>query len=67
MLVSNFYIEEPVVEDTIEVEDEQEPMNEDEPDEVLSENCKNIVQWQVDLQYKKEQERLKIPLDPLEW
>lgn len=56
-----------MVEDTIEVEDEQEPMNEDEPDEVLSENCKNIVQWQVDLQYKKEQERLKIPLDPLEW
>ncbi|XP_056639041.1 DNA-binding protein Ets97D isoform X2 [Diorhabda carinulata] len=28
---------------------------------------KNIVQWQVDANYKKEQERLKIPSDPKEW
>ncbi|XP_072375114.1 DNA-binding protein Ets97D-like [Diabrotica undecimpunctata] len=28
---------------------------------------KFIVQWQVDGNYKKEQERLKIPSDPMEW
>lgn len=28
---------------------------------------KTIVQWQVDANYKKEQERLKIPSDPKEW
>lgn len=26
-----------------------------------------VVQWQVDLAYKKEQDRLKIPHDPIEW
>lgn len=28
---------------------------------------KNVVQWQVDLSYKREQERLKIPSDPMKW
>ncbi|KAK9892472.1 hypothetical protein WA026_020463 [Henosepilachna vigintioctopunctata] len=28
---------------------------------------KNIVQWQIDLNFKKEQERLKMPSDPMEW
>ncbi|RZC35344.1 DNA-binding protein Ets97D, partial [Asbolus verrucosus] len=28
---------------------------------------KAVVQWQVDLAYKKEQDRLKIPHDPMEW
>jgi GA-binding protein transcription factor alpha len=28
---------------------------------------KAVVQWQVDLPYKKEQDRLKIPHDPIEW
>lgn len=31
------------------------------------EKQKCIVQWQVDYQYKHEQERLKIPNDPEEW
>ncbi|KAJ8916552.1 hypothetical protein NQ315_000194 [Exocentrus adspersus] len=31
------------------------------------ENPKSVVQWQVDLVYKKEQERLKIPTDPEDW
>ncbi|KAF7267387.1 DNA-binding protein Ets97D isoform X2 [Rhynchophorus ferrugineus] len=39
----------------------------EEVDDPAPEGTKNIVQWQVDLQYKKEQERLKIPLDPEEW
>lgn len=35
----------------------------------LSENDipKSIVQWQVDYNYKSEQERLNIPSDPIEW
>ncbi|XP_022908828.1 DNA-binding protein Ets97D [Onthophagus taurus] len=28
---------------------------------------KNVVQWQVDVAFKKEQERLKIPSDPQQW
>lgn len=28
---------------------------------------KAVIQWQVDLAYKKEQERLKIPSDPMQW
>ncbi|XP_030764284.1 DNA-binding protein Ets97D isoform X2 [Sitophilus oryzae] len=32
-----------------------------------TEAAKNVVQWQVDLQYKREQDRLKIPLNPEEW
>ncbi|KAI4454531.1 ets [Holotrichia oblita] len=31
------------------------------------EKVKNIVQWQVDTAFKKEQERLKIPSDPEQW
>lgn len=34
---------------------------------VQEEPPKSIVQWQVDYNYKKEQERLKIPSDPIEW
>ncbi|XP_045465584.1 DNA-binding protein Ets97D isoform X2 [Harmonia axyridis] len=32
-----------------------------------SSKSKNIVQWQVDLNFRKEQERLKMPLDPIDW
>lgn len=32
-----------------------------------NEKKKNVVQWQVDLAFKKEQERLKIPSDPIKW
>jgi len=32
-----------------------------------SEDNKNIIRWTVDAQYKKDQERLKIPADPREW
>ncbi|PBC30188.1 DNA-binding protein Ets97D [Apis cerana cerana] len=35
------------------------PINED--------NKRNVIRWLVDPQYKKEQERLKIPADPKEW
>ncbi|XP_003701261.1 DNA-binding protein Ets97D isoform X1 [Megachile rotundata] len=35
------------------------PINED--------SKRNIIRWMVDPQYKKEQERLKIPADPKEW
>lgn len=37
------------------------------PEQDASQKAKNVVQWQVDLQYKHEQERLKIPSDPAEW
>ncbi|XP_043259173.1 DNA-binding protein Ets97D [Colletes latitarsis] len=30
-------------------------------------NKRNVIRWMVDPQYKKEQERLKIPADPKEW
>ncbi|XP_066255776.1 DNA-binding protein Ets97D isoform X1 [Euwallacea similis] len=30
-------------------------------------DVQHVVQWQVDVQYKEEQTRLKIPLDPEEW
>ncbi|XP_060534359.1 DNA-binding protein Ets97D [Cylas formicarius] len=45
-------------EDTSEAADEEEP---------FEDTARSIVQWQVDLQYKKDQERLKIPLNPEEW
>ncbi|XP_011495988.1 PREDICTED: DNA-binding protein Ets97D [Ceratosolen solmsi marchali] len=32
-----------------------------------SEENKNIIRWMVDAQYKKDQERLKIPTDPKDW
>ncbi|KZC14562.1 DNA-binding protein Ets97D [Dufourea novaeangliae] len=35
------------------------PVNED--------SKRNVIRWMVDPQYKKEQERLKIPADPKEW
>ncbi|XP_012280883.1 DNA-binding protein Ets97D [Orussus abietinus] len=31
------------------------------------EGKQNVIRWMVDAQYKKEQERLKIPADPKEW
>ncbi|KAL2747162.1 DNA-binding protein Ets97D-like [Vespula maculifrons] len=31
------------------------------------ENKQNVIRWMVDAQYKKEQERLKIPADPKDW
>ncbi|KAL1489438.1 hypothetical protein ABEB36_014333 [Hypothenemus hampei] len=54
---------EPILEDS----ENDEAVQEEEPEEILAEDTKNIVQWQVDLQYKKEQDRLRIPLDPAEW
>ncbi|CAH1107518.1 unnamed protein product [Psylliodes chrysocephalus] len=62
-------------EDYVHIEDsdmEKIPIDEDSKDEQtktteLSNKPKNIVQWQVDTNYKKEQERLKIPTDPKEW
>lgn len=36
-------------------------------EEEVKEKRQNIVQWQVDSVFKKEQERLKIPADPQEW
>lgn len=48
-------------------EEEEEPqIEEEEPEEIVAEDA-NIVQWQVDMQYKREQERLKIPPDPEDW
>ncbi|KAJ3653088.1 hypothetical protein Zmor_019005 [Zophobas morio] len=40
-------------------------LNQNEPKD--SPPPKAVVQWQVDLAYKKEQDRLKIPHDPMEW
>ncbi|KYN37874.1 DNA-binding protein Ets97D, partial [Trachymyrmex septentrionalis] len=31
------------------------------------ENKSNVIKWMIDAQYKKDQERLKIPNDPREW
>ncbi|XP_076683737.1 DNA-binding protein Ets97D isoform X2 [Andrena cerasifolii] len=47
-------------EDYIELaENTSTPVNED--------SKRNVIRWMVDPQYKKEQERLKIPADPKEW
>lgn len=47
-------------EDYIELaENTSAPANED--------SKRNVIRWMVDPQYKKEQERLKIPADPKEW
>ncbi|CAH0548617.1 unnamed protein product [Brassicogethes aeneus] len=49
-------------------ESENEAEEATEPTETAEdERPKNIVQWQVDLNYKKEMERLKIPSNPEEW
>ncbi|CAG9767885.1 unnamed protein product [Ceutorhynchus assimilis] len=56
-----------------EVEEEpetEEPINLDSENEEVTEPVdknKKIVQWQVDTQYKKVQEKLNIPLDPVQW
>ncbi|XP_050312462.1 DNA-binding protein Ets97D isoform X2 [Anthonomus grandis grandis] len=50
-------------ETTLEHEDEESV-----EEEMLSANSReHIVQWQVDSQFKSEQQRLKIPSDPLKW
>ncbi|XP_019767958.2 DNA-binding protein Ets97D [Dendroctonus ponderosae] len=54
-------------EDDDEEEEEEQPMENEEPEEIVAEDANNIVQWQVDMQYKREQERLKIPPDPEDW
>ncbi|CAH1118565.1 unnamed protein product [Phaedon cochleariae] len=60
-------------EDYVHIEDmDQEEISEKEnieetPAPATEAKPKNIVQWQVDTNYKKEQERLKIPSDPKEW
>ncbi|ENN72485.1 hypothetical protein HUJ04_001111 [Dendroctonus ponderosae] len=53
--------------DDEEEEEEEQPMENEEPEEIVAEDANNIVQWQVDMQYKREQERLKIPPDPEDW
>lgn len=44
-----------------------EEEGDDEEEEVEGKEKKNIVQWQVDPVFKKDQERLKIPVDPHDW
>lgn len=50
-----------------EVEEERPQQKEEQPQNTKLESPKSIVQWQVDLNYKREQERLKIPSNPEEW
>ncbi|KAL3270738.1 hypothetical protein HHI36_021263 [Cryptolaemus montrouzieri] len=47
------------------MQDDDSSLKESEEDDLPKR--KNVVQWQVDLNFKKEQERLKIPSDPMEW
>ncbi|CAG9857638.1 unnamed protein product [Phyllotreta striolata] len=59
-------------EDYVHIEDakeEDQKESDSEPEKTLEtvDKPKNIVQWQVDVNYKKEQERLKIPSDPKDW
>ncbi|KAG5869240.1 hypothetical protein JTB14_000089 [Gonioctena quinquepunctata] len=59
-------------EDYVHIEDVdlEESPEKDEPEQPQNVDVgkpKNIVQWQVDTNYKKEQERLKIPPDPKNW
>lgn len=68
----HFFLENNITQEVQSDEDEiqvTDPLsrNKNEVEEICTENHQNIVQWQVDLQYKKEQERLKIPLDPEDW
>ncbi|KAL0105615.1 hypothetical protein PUN28_015840 [Cardiocondyla obscurior] len=37
------------------------------PVSTAQENKRNVIKWMIDAQYKKEQERLKIPSDPRDW
>ncbi|XP_008558078.1 DNA-binding protein Ets97D [Microplitis demolitor] len=46
-------------EDYVQVVDDQSP--------VPVQEDKKVIKWMVDVQYKQEQERLKIPADPVEW
>lgn len=47
--------------------DEERQASDAEDNTQHKEKVKNIVQWQVDTAFKKEQERLKIPSDPEQW
>ncbi|XP_018567445.1 DNA-binding protein Ets97D-like isoform X2 [Anoplophora glabripennis] len=49
------------------VEEEKTQQKVEQPQNTKTERPKSIVQWQVDLNYKREQERLKIPSDPEDW
>lgn len=48
-------------------EDYIEVVENNSPVPVAQENKRNVIKWMVDAQYKKEQERLKIPTDPKDW
>ncbi|XP_011330308.1 DNA-binding protein Ets97D isoform X2 [Ooceraea biroi] len=48
-------------------EDYIEVVENNSPVPVVQENKRNVIKWTVDAQYKKEQERLKIPTDPKDW
>ncbi|TGZ46377.1 DNA-binding protein Ets97D homolog [Temnothorax longispinosus] len=47
--------------DYIEVVENNSPVS------TTQENKRNVIKWMIDAQYKKEQERLKIPNDPRDW
>ncbi|KRT78772.1 hypothetical protein AMK59_7171 [Oryctes borbonicus] len=53
-------------EDYINIDEERQSSDAEEPVQ-HKEKVKNIVQWQVDTAFKKEQERLRIPSDPQQW
>lgn len=48
-------------------EDYIEVVENNSPVPVAQENKRNVIKWMVDAQYKKDQERLKIPTDPKDW
>ncbi|GAB1866982.1 Dna-binding protein ets97d [Camponotus japonicus] len=48
-------------------EDYIEVVENNSPVPVAQENKQNVIKWTLDAQYKKEQERLKIPTDPKDW
>ncbi|XP_011881306.1 PREDICTED: DNA-binding protein Ets97D isoform X2 [Vollenhovia emeryi] len=47
--------------DYIEVVEDNSPVS------TAQENKRNVIKWMIDAQYKKDQERLKIPNDPRDW
>ncbi|XP_029178840.1 DNA-binding protein Ets97D [Nylanderia fulva] len=48
-------------------EDYIEVVENNSPVPVAQENKRNVIKWMVDAQYKKDQDRLKIPSDPKDW
>lgn len=54
-------------EDYVDEEDDEEAPEKERVADESDERKKNIVQWQVDVAFKRDQERLKIPGDPRDW